>query len=219
MKDFKKKGQLAGIFLVIMVGSGIPGVMFRGLSSSLLENQELTALILEKSPEMRLSIFLSFIAGIAGLLFAVTAHNVVKHFSGIMANMFLAIWITHTSVALVGDIFHYALLESAQYSSEVDFQSFVPLAAISIKGYIGAHFLSLTLFGGLFVFLHTLCFKYDLLPKWLTIWGMVATGLVFGATWFQIFDQSVSFHFYNQNGLFMITFTIYLLIKGFNRIE
>ena len=217
MNHNRKEGQLAGLFLLAMVAMGIPGVMFRGISSTMLEDPNLLSNLLDGTLEMRLSILLSFLAGIFGLLFSVKAYQVLRPHSQFAAVFYLALWIFQAAIATIGDVSHYILLESAQLanSKNLDLASFTQIGAIGVKGYVGAHFLSLIIFSGSFVFLHANFLKYGLLPKWLSIWGMLATGTVFTVTWLQIFDQSVSFHFYNQNGLFMLTFTAYMLIKGF----
>ncbi len=217
MDNHRAEGRKAGIFLLIMVLAGIPGVLFRDVGSSMLEDPDLLNSLLDKSQGMRLSIFLSLAAGVSGLLFSVTVYRAVSSYSKFVAITFLSLWITQMAIASVGDVFVYMLSESAQYANETGAtDGFLSMAALAVKGYIGAHFLSLILFSGSFVFLHANLMRFGLLPKWLTIWGMLAPGAVFFATWMQIFDQSVSFHFYNQNGLFMLSFTTYMLIKGFS---
>lgn len=217
MENNTKLGRLAGLALLLMVLTGIPGVMFRGITSSMLENPDLLSSIIEQSSSMRASILLSFVAGIFSIVFSVAAYQVLSQHAKFIATMYISLWIIQVAVALIGDVSHYMLLEVAQLAHEdsISKTSFLSAAALSVNGYIGAHFLSLIFFSGSFVFLHAHFMKYDLLPKWLTIWGMLATGTVFIVTWLRVFDHYVSFHFYNQNGLFMIGFTAYMLIKGF----
>ena len=219
--DNLKLGRLAGFFLLMMVVAGIPGVAFRGIGSSMLADPELLQTLLDSSATMRLSILLSMVAGVFGLLFSITAYRVMEAYSKPVAVAFVTLWSIQMAVGLVGDVMHYTLLETAQLAARntIPAQSFLAAAAIGVNGYIGAHFLSLILFGGTFVFMHASFMKFGLLPKWLTIWGMLATGTVFTVTWLRIFDHYVSFHFYNQNGLFMIGFTLYMLIKGFQKVS
>lgn len=219
MQDNKKLGRLAGVFLLLMVAAGIPGVLYRGLGSSMLENPELLQLIIDSSGEMRLSIFLSVSAGIMGTIFSVITYQVLKQFSSITAMLYLVFWLLQVAISLVGDVSHYIMLETAQYMGESNqsTQDFLPLAALGIKGYIGSHFLGLIFFSGSFVLLHSQFLRFGILPKWIAIWGMLATGTVFTVTWLQIFDQNVSFYFYQQNGLFMLTFTAVMLIRGFGK--
>ncbi len=214
-------GQLAGVFLLLMIGIGIPSVMFRGMSSGMLENPQLLTDILTKSGEMRLAILLSFLSSLVGLLFSVTAYRVLSQHNMFIAVTWLSLWIFQIAIATIGDVCQYVLVEHAQLTQDgiLAADNFSSLAAVSVKGYEGAHFLSLIIFSGSFVFLHAHFWRFRLLPAWLTLWGILATGIVFTVTWLRIFEQSLSFHFYNQNGLFMIAFTIYMLIKGFKANE
>ncbi len=219
MSSNRKIGRLAGVCLLVMVGSGIPGVLFRNIGSAYLKNPELLQSLVENSMEIRLSIFLSFVAGISGVLFSIVIHQFIKPYSSFAAKVILTLSIVHISVSFVGDIFHYTLLESVHFTEKSDGIDILPIASLSIYGYFGAHFISLIIYSGTFVFMHSQFLRFRLLPIWFASWGMIAAGLVFIATWLQVFDQSVSFHFYNQNGLFMIAFTIYMLIMGFKEKE
>lgn len=221
MESNLKWGRTAGFFLLMMILAGIPGTMYRGISSDMLDDPELLMNLIEQAPAMRLALLLSFVAGVFGLLYSVVAYRMLRPHSAFAAITYLSLWILQVAVVTVGDICHYALMETVQLTEEgtMASASFLPMAAVAVKGYIGAHFLGLVLFGGSFVFMHAHFMKYRLLPTWLAIWGMLATGTVFTVTWIRIFDQTTSFHFYNQNGLFMLTFTIYLLIKGFKTVD
>ncbi|MCR9253367.1 MAG: DUF4386 domain-containing protein [bacterium] len=221
MENNKKIGRIAGVFLFLMMAAGLPGVMYRGLGSSMLENQDLLKFIVDSSGEMRLSIFLSVSAGIMGTIFSVIVYKVLKQHSTITATLFLGLWLIQVAISLVGDVSHYVMLETAQYLNDTNqsTQDFLPFAALGIKGYIGSHFLGLLFFSGSFVLIHSQFLRFELLPKWISIWGMLATGTVFTVTWLQIFDQDVSFYFYQQNGIFMLSFTAFMLIKGFSNTE
>ena len=108
-KNNTKTGRLAGLFLLLMVLVGIPGVMFREISSSMLQNPDLLSLLIEKSSSMRLSILLSFIAGVFSILFSVISYQVLSSHSKFVATTFLSLWIVQVAIAMVADVCHYTL--------------------------------------------------------------------------------------------------------------
>lgn len=217
----QQTGRRAAIFLLMMMAVGIPGVLFRGIDSSLVNNPELLNLLIDNAPRMKLSILLSFMAGIFGLGFLITAYPVFKAQRSYLALALLSLWVFQMSIAVVGDIFHFIMIEMAQdtVSRGEGLNEFLPIGAMMAKGYIGAHWLALLGYSGAFCFMNAHLWKFGLLPKWLAAWGVAALGIVFTATVLQLFDKDVPFYAYGQNGVYMMTLSIYLLIKGFREVS
>ena len=213
----QQTGRIAGIFLLLMVAVGIPSVLFRGIDSSLTSSPDFLTTTVEGAKGMKFSILLSFLASIFGLAFTITIYPILNRHRTYLANAMVALWVFQMSVSLVGDICVYMMIEMAQWTSShgEGLDTFLPMGTMMAKGYMGAHFLGLLGYSGAFVFMNAHLLKFKLVASWMAVWGMVATGLVFTATVLQILDQSVSFYFYGQNGLYMSSFASYMLWKGF----
>ena len=67
--------------------------------------------------------------------------------------------------------------------------------------------------------LYYVFFKARLIPRLLSLWGIVAVTIVFVTTLFQVFDQPVNMILYLQNEVHILVLTFWLLIKGFNTTE
>ncbi len=211
-----KLGRWLGLSLFLMVLSGILSLMYRGISSSLLQNPDMLNQIMENSRSMRLSIFFSSMTGFFNIIFLGLIYQILSQRSKLLAISCGSLFFIAIMIALVGDVCHYVLLESVQFiqSTSSPKETLLSIASFSIYGYNGAHFLSLIFFSGSMIMLHIQFIRMGLLPRWLSIWGILAAGTVMCVTWLRIFDQFISFYFYLQNGVFMITFTFYILVKG-----
>jgi len=120
---------------------------------------------------------------------------------------------------LVSNIDHLSLLSlSEQFvnAKSPDIDNFNMLGLLQIESYFSVHFFSLIIFSLAAAVLYYFLYRTKLLPGFLCIWGFLAVSIVFASTWLQIFDYDVNFIVYAQNGLFMLFFTIWLLVKGFN---
>ena len=74
------------------------------------------------------------------------------------------------------------------------------------------------------IFLYWAFFKTGLIPRWLSVWGLIGAVLTLFVTIFFMLDQiklvSVAYFALNTpTALFEITLAVYLIIKGFRQVE
>ena len=67
--------------------------------------------------------------------------------------------------------------------------------------------------GNLLLFFFFLKAKY--IPRWLSVWGILASILVLVGGALQMGDMEVHFALFAQNGILMLFFTAWLLVVGF----
>ena len=219
MKSNKKIGQLVGLLLLLIMSAGIPGTFLRGINSSLASKPDFLNTIVEDAMLMRLSITLDMLAASLWIGIIILVFPLIKAYKESIAMAFFGLWMVYFGVIIFGNISHLSLLSLGEEFSNTSFVNPETLritGLIKIKDYLWSHHMALMLYASATSIFYFFLYKSKLLPKYLAIWGMIAMGIVFTASWFQIFNLPVSLYAYGQNGIHMIVFTTWLLIKGFN---
>ena len=219
MKTNQRTGRLIGLLLLLIVVLGIPSVNLRGLSTSMAVSPEFLNNVFQKSMQMRLAVFLDIVASALWLVVAVILFPVIGLYKKGLALGFFGIWIAYLAVILFSNISHLSLLSLSQEfvktgAANVDY--FNTLGLLKIEEYFWAHFMAIMLYASAAWIFYYFLFRTKLVPRLLSGWGLIAISLAFLACWLNIFDISVSFYFFLQNGLHMIVLLLWLLIKGFN---
>lgn len=219
MKSNKNLGRVIGVLFLTIIATGVPSNMFRGLSSSLARTPEFLQTINTEALQMRFVVLLSFITHVTWVIVIGLLYPLLKKFNTRLALAFLVFWTTSFAIALFGDLSHLSLLSLAQEalnSSTHNIEQFQLLGLAKVKDYLWSHFMVLILYSSsTFLFFYYL-FKTKMVPRILSVWGMVAMIIVFTASWLNIFDQYVGMYPFLHNGLHMMVFTFWLLIKGFS---
>ncbi|WP_299536185.1 DUF4386 domain-containing protein [Ulvibacterium sp.] len=219
MKKNQRTGRLIGLLLLLIVVLGIPSVNLRGLSTSMAASPEFLNEVFQKSVQMRFAVLLDIITSALWLVVAVILFPVIRHYRKGLALGFFGIWVAYLAVILFSNISHLSLLSLSHEfvkteATNLDF--FNTLGLLKIEDYFWAHFIAIMLYASAAWIFYYFLFRTQLVPRFLSAWGLVAISLAFLACWLNIFDISVSFYFFLQNGLHMIVLLLWLLMKGFN---
>ncbi len=219
MISHKKSGRIIGVLFLLTMLIGIVGMNLRGLSTSLAVSPTFLNDVFENSFMMKTAVLLDILAASISLIIAVILFPIIKNYSQGLALSYFGLYITYFVVIIVSNIDHLSLLSlSKQFvkTKSPDTANFNMLGLFQIESYYSSHFLSLIILSVALAILYYFLYQTKLLPRFLCIWGILAVTIVFTSTWLQIFDYDVNFIVYAQNGLFMLFFTIWLLVKGFN---
>lgn len=219
MKSTKKIGRTVGVLLFLLMAVGIPSVILRGLSVSMAASPNFLAEIYQNATSMRLSMLLDILASSLWLVIAIIVFPLVKAYKNSLALWLVGIWLVQLATIVSSDITHLSLLSLSEEfvkTEALDKTHYATMGLSMIQEYFWAHFMSIMLFAAATFVFYFFLFKTNLIPRFLSVWGMLAISLVFVACWLNIFDLDVSFHFFSQNGLFMIVLMGWLIAKGFN---
>ncbi len=219
MDSIKKTGQIVGLLFLVLFVTGATGNHLRGLSISLIESQNFLNEVFENSIETKIAILLDLIANAIGVGIAIIVFPILKQYNKNIGYWYFGLWITGFIITIVSNISHLSLVSLSQefIKAEMpDIGYFETLGALKVEEYYWAHFLILIIFSsGALLFYYTL-FKTKLIPRFLSVWSFLAVSIVFIVSWLQIFDYSVNFIFYGQNGIHLLFLSCWLAIKGFN---
>ncbi|MGI9551459.1 MAG: DUF4386 family protein, partial [Aurantibacter sp.] len=155
--------------------------------------------------------------GIALFLFPL-----INKYSQRMAITYFGIAVATFIIVAVSNVFHAGLLTvGSEYAAANGAKTahYATLARMGYDAYYWLHFLILVLYsiGGGVLFFFFL--KTRLIPRWFAVWGLLANSVVFMGGALQLFDVPVSFYLFVQNGVFVLSFIILLLIMGFRPMQ
>ena len=212
MSSHRKTARIVGLLFLLLLITGISGIILRELSPSLKD-------VFENSTQIKISILFDLIASTVAVGIAVLLFPILKKFNYNIALWYFGFSIVGFATIVVSNVSVFSLLTlSEEYvklgSPDTDY--FQTLGILKLGEYFGAHFMGLIIhtFGA--SMFYYLLFQSKLLPRFLSVWGLIAITLVLSATLLQIFDRSVSMILYLPNGLLQILIGIWLIVKGFN---
>ncbi|MCL6265571.1 DUF4386 domain-containing protein [Flagellimonas myxillae] len=219
MKSNQKIGRIVGITLLLIMALGIPSLGLRGLSYSLYMEPDFLKLVHENAARTRIAIVLDILASALWVFIACLLFPKIKSFKPSLALAFFGLWVVNFGVSIYGNISNLSLLslaESFVKKNGMAQEMLNTLGFLKIEDYYWSHFMALITYASAAFVLYYFLFRTKLVPRWLSAWGMTAISLVFFASWANIFEMDISFHFYSQNGIHMIAFMGWLIAKGFS---
>ncbi|WP_435622731.1 DUF4386 domain-containing protein [Flagellimonas sp.] len=219
MQSNIKIGRITGVLLFTIVALGIPAMNLRNLFSSMAWTPSLLEHIFENTFQIRISIFLDLVVSGLWLSLAIWLFPVIKQFRKGFAYWFLGIWTLHFAVVLFGLISELSLLSLADVfanSSGTSEEMLIGLGTLNLEEYFWSHYLAVLLFSTAMLSLYFIFYQTKLIPRFLSVWGMIAISIVFVACQLALFNIKVNFTFFGQNGVHLLVLIGWLLAKGFN---
>ena len=189
----------------------------RGLSSADTTTGAFLASINEGMTQMQWAIGLDLLASALSVGIALFLFTFINDYNERLAHAYLGIALVTFVIVAISNVFHVALFSVSEdfVSGVTGGQPLIGLGNMLYHGYYWLHFLILMLYGigGCLLFFYLL--KTALVPAWLAVWGLLANSIVFTGGALQLFEIPVSFYLFVQNGVFLLSFVIWLLIRGF----
>ncbi|MGX1929225.1 DUF4386 domain-containing protein [Flagellimonas sp. 2504JD4-2] len=219
METNQKTGRIIGFLLLLIMLAGIPSVMFRGLSISLVNSPDFLHHIFENAMEMRVAVLLDLIVCALWVAVATIVFSLIKKINSRLALAYFGIWMAYLAIIVFSNISHLSLLSLSQefVAAETPNMEYFSIAGrLKIEDYFWAHFFAIMFYASAAFMFYYFLFRTKLVPRLLSVWGMIAISIVFVACWLNIFDLHVSFSFFSQNGLHMIVLMGWLIAKGFS---
>ena len=215
----KKSGRILGFLFLLTVLAGATGTSFRGLGGADANSTAFLEQIMQLTGQMKLAISLDKLASAIGVGIAIFLYAFIKKYEQRLAIAYLAIAGINFTIIVVSNIIHVNLLslsEEFAITTSATNEYYTTLAKMLYDAYYWTHFLMLMLYsiGGLV--LYYFLFRSKLIPGWLSIWGILASIVVFFGGALQLADIKVSGLLFVQNGIYVLTFIVWLLVKGFN---
>ncbi len=220
MSTIANRGRQLGLLFLAAFIAGATGTIYRGLSGTNRDSAEFLNHVLENGSTMQWAIGLDMLASAIAVFIALYMFPLIRKLKAQLAIAYVGIAMINFVVITLSNVIHISLLSVASdfAVSEADSIShFITLAKMHYDAYYWVHFLMLMLYSVGGSVLYYFLYKVRLVHRWLAVWGLLASVIVFLGGALQIADIAVPFWLFVQNGIYMLTFIGYLLVLGFRK--
>ena len=217
MKSNKKTGRLVGLLFLIIFATGI--TVYQILQGPVLFSDDFLTTTSANSNEIIISTLLLFFSGITSVVIAAILLPIFKKYSITLAFLYLAFSILSFIAISIDNISVLSLLElSQEYTKNGTDNSGIltTLGNVFYKKHWWTHYMSLLISCfPVFILYYTL-YLSKLIPKIISIVGIIAVILMFIEILFSILGNSISMNMLLPIGLIQLILPLWLIFKGLN---
>ena len=217
MKSNKKAGRLVGLLFLLIFATGI--IVYQFLQGPVLFSDDFLTTTSANSNKIIISTLLLFLSGITSVVIATVLLPIFKKQSITLAFLYLASSILGFIAISIDNISVLSILElSLEYTKNETGNSDIlnTLGNVFYKKHWWTHYLSLLISCfPVFILYYTL-YVSKLIPKVISILGVIAVILMFIEILFSILRNSISMYMLLPIGLIQLILPIWLIYKGLN---
>jgi len=215
MKSIKKAGRLVGLLFLLLFATGI--TVYQFLQGPVLFSDDFLTTTSASSNEIILSTLLLFLSGITSVVIATILLPIFKKYSITLAFLYLAFSILSFIAISIDNSSVLSMLElSLEYTKNGTDNSdiFNTLGNVYYKKHWWTHYLSLLISCfPVFILYYTL-YVSKLIPKVISIVGIIAVILMFIELLFSILGNSISMNMLLPIALIQLVLPLWLIFKG-----
>ncbi len=216
MKSIKNSERLAGVLFLIVFIIGV--LVYQFLRGPVLFSDDYLINASKNSNQINISILLSFLSGFLSIIISIILFSHFKQHSTRLAYLYIIFCVVSFIAIAVENYSAFSLLKlSNEYlpsdNSSVIF--FKDMGEVLYKNHLRAHyvFLLISCFP-VFVLYYTLLYA-KLIPKVISVFGLIAVLLMFTEILFSLFGASISMNLLMPIGLIQLFLPFWFIIRGF----
>ena len=219
MNSNRKTARIVGaLFLIAMVTS----LVGAGLLESILSDPDFLTNVSENETQVRLGVLLELINGIAVVCIAVMMFPIFKKYSEALALGYVSFRIIEAVIvigAVIGPLTVIALSQEYLTAGASDASSFQTIGTsfIAVRSHLVGQMLGIFFSLGALLFYYLL-YQSKLVPRFISVWGLIAVVLVFTWNLLELIGLSISVGIIFGLPIILneIFLGIWLIAKGFN---
>jgi hypothetical protein len=207
----KNSGRILGALFAVSIALGVTGTFNRGLSGLTFDTEEVIMSIIERIDQMKFAMLMDIFGSAVSISMSIYLFKFFRSINKTAAMAYIGIALVSFALVVISNGVHWQMISSAASGTYT-------LASLSSQydQYYVFHFIILLIYSFANFILFYFMWQTNWIPRWLTIWGTAASILVTYGSISNLLDISPPFVVFVQNGLFMVLFTGWLLIAGFN---
>ena len=217
MNSDKTIVKITGLLFLIQIVTYMIGNQF--LTSPVINSPDYLTSIYENSNQLLIGTLLEFICAIAVVAIAVLLFPILKKYSDRIAMWYVVFRISEFTIIVFSKIKILSLIPLGQQyvnATMSENENLKTFGNIILNEYSIAVLMVMVAFSiGAFMFYYLL-YKSKLIPRFISVWGLIGVTLVLTANIFELSDNSLGMLIYMPMGLNELFLGIWLLIKGLN---
>jgi hypothetical protein len=217
MKSNKKTGRLVGLLFLLIFITGI--IVYQLLQGPVLFSDDHLTTTSVNSTEIIISTLLLFLSGITSVVIAAILLPIFKKYSTSLAVIYLAFNILSFIAIAIDNISVLSMLElSREYVENRNDNSGIlsTLGTVLYKKHWWTHYLSLLISCFPLFILYYTFYVSKLIPKVISVFGIIAVILMFIEILSSILGNSISMNMLLPLGLIQLILPLWLIFKGLN---
>jgi hypothetical protein len=213
MNSNQKTGRITGALLLFVFISGI--IIFQFLQGPVLFSDNFLTSASENSNQIIGSLVLGIFNGIASVIIATILLPIFKKYSIRLAYLYFAFCIINFITIMIDNVSVISMLElSKEYVENGSNNSSNILETLVYKKHFWTHYFYLLISCFPVFVLYYTFYLSKLIPRIISIFGIIAVILMFIEELFSIFGHSISMNMLLPMGLIQLTLPLWLILKG-----
>jgi len=215
MNSNKKAGRIIGVLFLLIFFTGI--LIYQFLQGQILFTDNFLTTASSSSNQIIISTLLGILSGVTSIIIAIILLPIFKRHSFNLAFIYFAFCILNFVAISIDNISVLSMLELSQEyvkNGTDNSNSFKILGTMLYGKHWWTHYLTLLISCfSVFVLYYTLYFS-RLIPRAISVFGIIAVILMFIEILFSIFGHSISMNMLIPIGLIQLFLSIWLIFKG-----
>ena len=219
MNSNKKTARFLGIIFLIAFVTGTLGGNLSGLWYMSTESPNFLINVSVNSIQMKISILCDLISSASVIALGVMLFACLKEQNKNIALLGLGLFFAEAIMLAVSRISVFSLLQLSQEyvkAGTPDSSYFHTLGILFVGASNWGYFILMFFYGLGGLMFYYLFYKSRLIPRFLSVWGLIAKTLLLTESLLIIFGHSLGMILLIPTGLFEIFIGIWLIVKGFN---
>jgi len=212
------KGKIIGILLLISIILGV--LIYQILQGPILFADDFLTSASDNKNHIITSTVLGLLNGVITIIIAVLILPVFKQYNFGLSFLYLSFTIVNFALIVIDNVSTLSILElSISYSKhqEVNNETFGIISELLYQKHWWTHYMSL-LSSSFYMFtFYLLFYQSKLIPKILSVGGLIAVSMMFIEILSSIFGQSIGMILMLPLGIVQLSLVVWLLIKGINQ--
>jgi len=217
MKSNKKAGRLVGLLFLLIFATGI--TVYQFLQGPVLFSDDFLTTTSANSNEIIISTLLLFLSGITSIVIAIILLPIFKNHNITLAFLYLAFSILSFIAISIDNVSVLSMLELSLEFTENGSDNpgmLTTIGSVFYKIHWWTHYLSLLTSCFPVFILYCTLYVSKLVPKVISIVGIIAVILMFIEILCSIFGNSISMNMLLPIGLIQLILPLWLIFKGLN---